>query len=192
MLGLIGLAEDLANKKSNDTIYIQNGTKLVIKEITGLENGNLLITTCSVFEKFSIFGDSWFEITFNLEYDIHDDEALELLKDYGYYDYQNLSVLDFMKIKSKGRKLYKFTVSKAVKIKETIRRQLDLNNYDDVNKIYKIYYGKVSKYRNMVHDIKDFTFYVEDEKDAYIRDVNKLEEYHKLCTKLLDEMSSDE
>ena len=192
ILNIVVVAEDLAQNRSNKSIYFHHSTKLRIKDIKELDGGNLLITTGRVFQNFSILSDDWQEIIFQLEYDVHHEEAQELLNNLGYADFSHVSVFDFMSIKAKGRKLYGFTVSKALKIKCTTRRKLDMSNYDDVNSIWKLYYAKVSKYEHMKSDIKDFTSYVDLEQEDYERNLREATKYHELANKLLAEMTSDD
>ena len=191
-LKFVAVTETLTQNRKDKDIYHGHSTKLIIKDIQELDNGNLLITTSRVFENFSILGDLWVEIIFQFEYDIHHEAAQKLLANLGYSEFQNISVFDFMRIKTKGRKLYKYTASKARKIKCTSRRKLDMTNFDDVDTIWKLYYAKVSEYKNMVDDIKYFTSFVELDKDKYEGDLRDMNKYREIRDRLLEDASDSE
>lgn len=191
-LNVVVMTENWAQTRSDKDIYHSHSTKLRIKDIKQLDNGKLLITTGRIFENFSILVDLWVEIIFEFEYDVEHEEAKELLDHLGYNDFKHVSVSDFMSIKTKGKKMYGFTASKALKIRGTNKRKLDLTDFDDVNTIWKLYYAKVSKYQNMISDIKYFTTFVELDKDKYESDLRDMNKYQKLRDELLQNMTSDE
>jgi hypothetical protein len=187
-LRLVNIAEEAQNNKSENDIFMKNKTKLKIQDINQVGEGKLLITTSSVVENFSLFFNNWSEIHFILEYDVTQHGAVELLEALGYNEFQNISILDFMKIKSKGRKLYKFITSDAININQTIKRSLDMKDYDDVRKVYLLYKCKVMKYQSMVQDIKWFQSEVEIDKDRHEINVEQEKKYEKMLNDLLEEM----
>lgn len=193
-LQLAGFAEEHARNIDGKSLYIHNSTKLKIKDVTEDDDGSLLMITHPILYNFSVFSDAWADITFVMKCDISTPETRERLESMGYPEFEakGISVLDFIKIKSIGRKLWKFLPHDCESVYKTYRRNLDLTNYDDVCKLYAHWRRKTSFYEDAELNIKHNKMIVELEKDKYLRDNEQKEKFRLLHQKLLDEMPSDE
>lgn len=196
MFSLIAQMEKENIEGNDERLFYRHSTKLMVKDVYFQEdqNSNIIFQTSSVIENFSCFSDNWYSYYFTLKIDFSEPEGQERLEDLGYDEFKTkgITVFDFIKIKSVGRKLYMFTpVDSRLEIK-CVKRKMDLSDYDDVNRIYLYYLGKTWKYENMERDIINFEKFIELDRDTYESDKEKLEKWKNFKTTHLDEMSSDD
>jgi hypothetical protein len=192
MLGkMIQIAHERQKNETGYDCYIKYSTKVRVAEIEA-DGDSLLITTTPVLENRSVLGDAWTEITFTFKYDITAKKAQKHLYRLGYSEFNDrVSSIDFLKIKTFGNEVCKYFHPKNESDHQAIMRLLDLEDYDDVQKIQRHYYRKVSKYRTRVDDAR----WLEDAKQwelkEYERDKDTLEKWDTLTKALLDAMPDD-
>jgi hypothetical protein len=190
---VLSLALNL-EKKSGESLYLSNSTKLRVKNIVSFDQNVLLVTTSSVCKNMAVFEDKWEEITFTFKYDLTHKDAVEFIQDLKYEDYigKGIDFVDFIKIKSLGRKVYKFFALKAEFDMEAKSRLLDLNNYDDVSKIKNFYYKQVLDYELVLDSQRDFEMFKEEDQEKHEKNSEILKIWEARLDKILEEMDSEE
>lgn len=187
ILKMTTVAQNMKDNQSDESLYLLYGTNLKIKSIESIDgnfNDDVIIRTHSIVVNRGIISENWVELYFMIEYDMNHNEAIECLLADGYTEYEGISKLDFLRIKSIDRKVYKFIMTEAESKIEAIQRSLDFEKYDDVERIRNVYGKKVGKYENMVSDVKRYQHSIEFDKDEFYRNKEKLEKYSILLDKL--------
>ena len=192
ILQMAAMAQYIENTKSDEDLYLPLATDLKIKSIKKVDNV-VIIKTNSTIKNSGILFDNWIELHFTIEYDLTHEKAQEILSDLGYDEYstKNISIVDFLAIKVTGRKIYKFFELEAMSNIKAVKRILDLKEYDDVKKIRNVYWRYVLKYKNKLGDIKMDQYFIESDKDEYLRKKKELKKYNELLHELLEQFDSD-
>lgn len=189
------LTAKMENEMSDQDRYIKHGTDLKVKSIDGStyeETGQITITTSSTYYNSAILGEKWIELYFTIEYDLKAEDEEYMMEELAKYD--SISKAVFYQIKAQGRKIWKFfNLDHMMNIKGHYR-EFDMTDYNDVKRIYHIYWSRVRGYDNMFEDVKHLQWRCNEDrglKRDHDRNKEKYEEYKILATRLLDDMSSD-
>ena len=191
IFALAGAIELEQKTASAESLLLHRSMKLKIEEMT--QDGNIaIVKTRPVVDSFGIFNKTHAELTFTMKYDLEHPAMTEWFTDHGYNDMSHISKFDYLKIRGLGRKLWKHFRSDARVELSVIKREMDLTNYDDVNRLRWFYYGRQTRYRNMLQDVKHFPMEIKYDKREYERNIEEEEKFKELAHKLLNEMSSDD
>ena len=186
LLAMADIVQKMENNKEDKSLYIEYATKLNIKSIDFTNNDNVISIQCSpIYRNISVIGEHWVEMTFVLNYDVTSPDAIEVIQQFGYSDYKDkLSIVEFFRIKSIGWKLYKYLTWDHLSI-QVIKRELNINNYDDVSMVRSIYLKRVSDYRWLSSAILLNEIKLMDTCE-FSRDEDRLSHYTSICDNLLD------
>lgn len=120
--------------------YARFATKVKVANLEKINDRIFLITTNT-----HINENDLSEVQFKITVDMKHGDQIDLLNDWG--DYEGVSLFDFIRIKSLGRKVYKFFSSHAQIDIQTIKTPINLNSYDGVKKVKRFYGYKVNVYQ---------------------------------------------